>query len=301
MAITLGPKLGLLYNANINEQYYDAFRPFLQALDALVQANVLNASTVVPPVSPNSGDAYLLISTPSGAWAGHQNAIAVWDTQVTNSGTDTRVPAWVFYAPNPGWIVWNVATAGFLGWTGSAWSSSPFGGGANFPANTDITSMTGLTVSTGTAVTVGITSNAGNGVNFNGSTGGSGGNAFTVTDGIHNSSWSLSGQVNCGGVACSGSIVGGQIQASSGLVANALGNATPGTAVSVSNAGGSVIALEIVGTGTIYNSMLGFATYPTQTTVGAAGGASALPATPTGYLPVSIAGVTYVIPYYLHV
>lgn len=36
----------------------------------------------------------------------------------------------------------------------------------------------------------------------------------------------------------------------------------------------------------------------TQTTVGAAGGASALPATPTGYIPVLIGGVEYVIPYY---
>ena len=36
----------------------------------------------------------------------------------------------------------------------------------------------------------------------------------------------------------------------------------------------------------------------TQTTVGAAGGASALPATPTGYHPITIDGVEYVIPYY---
>jgi len=36
----------------------------------------------------------------------------------------------------------------------------------------------------------------------------------------------------------------------------------------------------------------------TQTTVGAAGGASALPATPTGYLTITIGGTDYVIPYY---
>jgi hypothetical protein len=36
----------------------------------------------------------------------------------------------------------------------------------------------------------------------------------------------------------------------------------------------------------------------TQTTVGAAGGASALPATPTGYVPVTIDGTEYVLPYY---
>jgi hypothetical protein len=36
----------------------------------------------------------------------------------------------------------------------------------------------------------------------------------------------------------------------------------------------------------------------TQTTVGAAGGASALPATPTGYLEFNINGTAYVLPYY---
>lgn len=45
---------------------------------------------------------------------------------------------------------------------------------------------------------------------------------------------------------------------------------------------------------------LTFASNPIQTTVGAAGAASALPATPTGYLQVNIGGSTanYVIPFY---
>jgi hypothetical protein len=37
---------------------------------------------------------------------------------------------------------------------------------------------------------------------------------------------------------------------------------------------------------------------PNQTTVGAAGGASALPATPTGYINVKVGGASYVIPFY---
>lgn len=40
-------------------------------------------------------------------------------------------------------------------------------------------------------------------------------------------------------------------------------------------------------------------TATTQTTVGAAGGASALPATPVGYVPITIDGVEYVVPFYL--
>lgn len=37
---------------------------------------------------------------------------------------------------------------------------------------------------------------------------------------------------------------------------------------------------------------------PTQTTVGAAGGASALPATPTGYVKITIGTTVYVVPFY---
>ncbi len=38
--------------------------------------------------------------------------------------------------------------------------------------------------------------------------------------------------------------------------------------------------------------------WSTQTTVGSAGGASALPATPTGYAKIDVGGTTYVVPYY---
>lgn len=41
-----------------------------------------------------------------------------------------------------------------------------------------------------------------------------------------------------------------------------------------------------------------FGSMPVQTTVGAAGGATALPATPTGYLKIAIGATEYVIPYY---
>lgn len=52
------------------------------------------------------------------------------------------------------------------------------------------------------------------------------------------------------------------------------------------------IQIEAQGTGVV-----DFRT-ATQTTVGAAGGANALPATPSGYLNIKISGVEYVIPYY---
>lgn len=41
-----------------------------------------------------------------------------------------------------------------------------------------------------------------------------------------------------------------------------------------------------------------FISAETQTTVGAAGGASALPATPTGYMKIIIDSAEYVVPFY---
>jgi hypothetical protein len=52
------------------------------------------------------------------------------------------------------------------------------------------------------------------------------------------------------------------------------------------------ITLDPSGTGVVNFNV------STQTTVGAAGGANALPATPTGYMKVKIDGSVYVIPYY---
>jgi len=52
------------------------------------------------------------------------------------------------------------------------------------------------------------------------------------------------------------------------------------------------ISIESQGTGTVNFKV------PTQSTVGSAGGASALPATPSGYIEFKINGTAYVLPYY---
>lgn len=125
MAISYGPKLGLINNANIGETYYDAFRVFLQAIDAIVQLSAISASVSVPPTNPNNGDTYILATgVPSGAWTGYSQQIAVWNTQVTTSGTNTQVPAWVFYKPNQGWTSWVQAIYGTMIFDGFIWVSN---------------------------------------------------------------------------------------------------------------------------------------------------------------------------------
>lgn len=55
---------------------------------------VLDKDVDAPPGSPASGDRYLLVGTPSGAWAGHQGEIAEWDGE-----------AWAFTVPVDGMVV----------------------------------------------------------------------------------------------------------------------------------------------------------------------------------------------------
>lgn len=48
-----------------------------------------------PPGSPAAGDTYIVGPSPTGAWAGKANQVAVW------SGT-----AWVFGVPRIGWVAY---------------------------------------------------------------------------------------------------------------------------------------------------------------------------------------------------
>jgi hypothetical protein len=125
VAISYGPKLGLLYNSLIGESYYDADRLFLQSLDAIIQASVINFTAPVPPVSPNAGDAYYVQVSPppSGAWAGRGGQIAVWDAQLTLSGTNTVNPGWLFVTPLNGWVVWNTSLSGLYVYTSGTWNA----------------------------------------------------------------------------------------------------------------------------------------------------------------------------------
>ena len=79
------------------------------ALGAGVEAVGVNA----PPASPVSGQAWVTGPAPTGAWAGHADAIAGW----TAGG-------WRFVAPREGLAVWSVADAAIARWRGGAWVPS---------------------------------------------------------------------------------------------------------------------------------------------------------------------------------
>lgn len=128
MGVDLGPKLGLVINADIGEFYADQLRPFLRAMDALLFCNVINSTTTSPPNNPSNGDAYLLVGNPTGQWAGAQNAVAVWTTELTIPGTNLKYAGWEFHAPQDGWLVWDLSQSRFQVHSSGSWSVFKAGG-----------------------------------------------------------------------------------------------------------------------------------------------------------------------------
>ncbi|WP_052715949.1 DUF2793 domain-containing protein [Devosia chinhatensis] len=82
----------------------------LETLDALVQPIVETRGLASPPASPLPGEAWIVPAGATGAWSGHADQIAAFQ-----SG------AWRFYDPAEGWQVFDRASDTLLVYSGSAW------------------------------------------------------------------------------------------------------------------------------------------------------------------------------------
>lgn len=129
MAQVSGPNLGLIENADPGENWYNELIRFLRGVDLLVQARIKSMSTTAPPGSPANGDAYIIPSGATGAWAGKTNQIARWTTRPVTA-------TWEYFVPKLGWQVHvdDVAATGApRKFDGSAWVT---GGDYVLPAAT---------------------------------------------------------------------------------------------------------------------------------------------------------------------
>lgn len=77
-----------------------------------VYTNVISMTETAPPVSPSDGDIYIVAVGATDDWATHDNKIAI-------SAGDV----WYFEIPLTGALAWVNAEAGYVRFTGSAWSS----------------------------------------------------------------------------------------------------------------------------------------------------------------------------------
>lgn len=82
----------------------------LTKLDAMVQLSVLDRTRTAPPSSPAAGAAHLVAGSATGAWAGRDRQLAVWN------GT-----AWQFTTPRTGWRAWVQAEETLAAFDGTAW------------------------------------------------------------------------------------------------------------------------------------------------------------------------------------
>jgi hypothetical protein len=114
------PNLELPYLAAAQAQKHVTHNEALRALDALVQLAVLDRDLVAPPVSADNGDRYIVAAAATGAWAGHAGRVAAFQDN-----------AWIFFAPQIGWLAWVVDEANIVIYTDAGWTMVAGGTGAS--------------------------------------------------------------------------------------------------------------------------------------------------------------------------
>ncbi|MCC6886910.1 MAG: DUF2793 domain-containing protein [Hyphomicrobiales bacterium] len=102
-------RLSLPLLAAAQAQKHVTHNEALLALDALVHLTLIDERDT-PPAEPDESDGYLVGASPTGAFAGHAGAAAVFQDG-----------AWRFFAPQRGWIAWLSDAQAALVHDGSAW------------------------------------------------------------------------------------------------------------------------------------------------------------------------------------
>lgn len=103
------PYLGIALVEQAQAQKEVTVNQALMRLDAAVRGGVLDKDLSTPPTSPAQGDAYLVATTASGAWAGKEGQIAYFDQ------------LWRFISPDEGMLLWVADENTRYFYDGSAW------------------------------------------------------------------------------------------------------------------------------------------------------------------------------------
>lgn len=104
------PNLRLPYLMPAQAQKHVTHNEALRALDAIVQAGVIDRDLTSPPASPAEGARYIVAAGATGDWTGKSGQIAAWQDG-----------AWAFHEPRSGWLAWVADEARLVAFTGSTW------------------------------------------------------------------------------------------------------------------------------------------------------------------------------------
>jgi len=114
MPASQDPNLGLYYGWSTGEDGWgDNMNTNLKKLGALIHLAVKDKDLATPPGSPAEGDRYIVGPAASGAWAGHEDDVAV---RIGGS--------WEFYTPFEGVSAWVNDEDSLYTFTGTAWGTS---------------------------------------------------------------------------------------------------------------------------------------------------------------------------------
>lgn len=118
-AVTL-PNLGTVAGwVDEEDGWGDSYNKNFRIVDALLQGRVIDKDLSAPPGSPTANTVYIVGASPSGAWAGQADKLAIY--QVGDVTTPDVTAGWFFVTPKSGWRVF-VADEGLdYTYTGTAW------------------------------------------------------------------------------------------------------------------------------------------------------------------------------------
>lgn len=122
------PTLLLPYIQPSQAQKHVTHNEALHMLDVIVQLSVPVMPLQAPPSSPAEGDHFIVGTGATGAWAGHDNSVALFDQS-----------NWVFITARAGWRAGVVANSSILFFDGSNWIS---------PAESDFQNIDGVGIAT---------------------------------------------------------------------------------------------------------------------------------------------------------
>ena len=106
------PRLKLPYIAPQQAQKQVTYNEAMRSLDVLVQPVVKSRTLATPPGSPAEGDAYLVATGPTGAWAAKDGKIACY-----------LDGAWMFHTPLDGWLLYVEDDAEFIRRQAGMWNA----------------------------------------------------------------------------------------------------------------------------------------------------------------------------------
>jgi hypothetical protein len=121
MAAQIGPNLNLNHSWSTGEDGWNlGMDENLIKLDTLNHLSVKSKSIATPPVSPSSGDRYIIASNPTGDWATFTNYITVYINSV-----------WQMYQPKIGFVSY-IEDLNVLNIYDSSWITASGGGGLDW-------------------------------------------------------------------------------------------------------------------------------------------------------------------------